>query len=341
MSSRSRALYADSETPHGTPSSAPYLHLPAHDEAAGLLEQAPRRRAHHQRRHQVLEHRSRPRDQRRAAVDRRQGAPEAKPVPRRHVAFGDRDEARQARLGGEQVVAVGIERAVGDLVADREELPRRVEAESRTPWRRTSSRASSASAARRRSSARAALAERSSGVDQRVGCAASASSPASVCAATLRPLTAQDDDAPPRSGPADRPGSGPSRSKSRSARPRVDGVDRSCAGDALRRADETRPGHQLLAGRAGGSWIEARTASAQVSTSAPAPSPRSSVSVRAMSATVSACDRELRQPSGNARRRRGSRAGARPRARRAPRPAACASPSACAGRRRARAGTRG
>ena len=48
-------------------------------------------------------------------------------MPRRHVALGDRDEARQARLGGEQVVAVGIETALGDLVPDRQELPRGVE----------------------------------------------------------------------------------------------------------------------------------------------------------------------------------------------------------------------
>ena len=36
------------------------LHLPAHHQPIGLLEQAADRRAHHQRRHQVLEHRARP-----------------------------------------------------------------------------------------------------------------------------------------------------------------------------------------------------------------------------------------------------------------------------------------
>ena len=52
-------------------------HLPADDEAARLLEQAAGRRAHHQRRHQIFEHRSRPGDQRRAHADRRDGSARA------------------------------------------------------------------------------------------------------------------------------------------------------------------------------------------------------------------------------------------------------------------------
>ncbi len=48
-------------------------------------------------------------------------APEAKPVAGRHVVLGDGHEARQTRLGGEQVVAARIERALGRAVADREE----------------------------------------------------------------------------------------------------------------------------------------------------------------------------------------------------------------------------
>ena len=38
------------------------------------------------------------------------GAAETEPVPGRHVALGDGDEARQPRLGRQQVVAVGVER---------------------------------------------------------------------------------------------------------------------------------------------------------------------------------------------------------------------------------------
>ena len=111
--------------------------LPAHDEPAGLLEQAAGRRAHHQRRHQVLEHRSRPRDERRAARHRRQRAAEAEPVRDRHVALGDRDEARQARLRGEQVVAAGVEacrRRRGSRSRTACASGRRG---SRSPWRRT------------------------------------------------------------------------------------------------------------------------------------------------------------------------------------------------------------
>ena len=43
-----------------------------------------------------------------------------------HVAAGDRDEARQARLRGQQVVVAGIEGPVLRPVSDREEVPRPV-----------------------------------------------------------------------------------------------------------------------------------------------------------------------------------------------------------------------
>ena len=45
----------------------------------------------------------------------------------RHVALGNRNEARQARFGGEQVITVGIEAAFRNPIPDREELTRRVE----------------------------------------------------------------------------------------------------------------------------------------------------------------------------------------------------------------------
>ena len=52
------------------------------------------------------------------------------PVPLRHVAAGDGDEAGQPRLGGEQVVERGVEHAgtvgVGEAIADREQVPRPV-----------------------------------------------------------------------------------------------------------------------------------------------------------------------------------------------------------------------
>ena len=47
----------------------------------------------------------------------------------RDVALGDRDEAGKTRLGGEEVVAVGVGLAVGDPVADGEEVTRGIEEE--------------------------------------------------------------------------------------------------------------------------------------------------------------------------------------------------------------------
>ncbi len=55
------------------------------------------------------------------------GPPEAEPVSRGDVTVGDRDEARQSRLGREQVVAVRIEAALEDTVANREQLAFMVE----------------------------------------------------------------------------------------------------------------------------------------------------------------------------------------------------------------------
>ena len=43
--------------------------------------------------------------------DRRDGAAEPEPVAGRHVTLGDRDETRQPRLGGQQIVAVRVELA--------------------------------------------------------------------------------------------------------------------------------------------------------------------------------------------------------------------------------------
>ena len=82
------------------------------DQAVGLFQQASGRRAHDERRHEVFEHGARPGNEGGAFADRRDGASEPKPVAGRNVVLGDRDEARQARLGGEQVVAVGVERPV-------------------------------------------------------------------------------------------------------------------------------------------------------------------------------------------------------------------------------------
>ena len=67
--------------------------------------------------------------------DRRDRAAETEPVAGRNVALGDRDEAREPRLGGEKIVATRVEGAVGHPIADRQQLARRDRAESRSPFR--------------------------------------------------------------------------------------------------------------------------------------------------------------------------------------------------------------
>ncbi len=98
------------------------LDLPLHHQPAGLRQQTTARRAQHQVGHEVLEHRARPRHQRRGGADRRHGATQPEPVARGHVALGDGEEACQACLGSQQVVAGRIQASVGGAVADREQL---------------------------------------------------------------------------------------------------------------------------------------------------------------------------------------------------------------------------
>ena len=119
--------------PHGTPRSARVVHLPPDHQAARLVEQRVRVGPHDQQRHQVLEQRRAPRQQHGRAADAGDRSSEVEPVRLRHVALGDGEEAGEPRLGGEQVVERRIEPArvlgVGEAVADREQLPLRVEEE--------------------------------------------------------------------------------------------------------------------------------------------------------------------------------------------------------------------
>src|ERR1700688_1355928 len=47
-----------------------------------------------------------------------------------NIAFGDRDEARQTRLGSKQIVTARIECPLDGLITDREQLPSRIQKES-------------------------------------------------------------------------------------------------------------------------------------------------------------------------------------------------------------------
>ncbi len=101
--------------------------LPSHHEPGCLLEQASRRRRHDERRHQVLEHRSRPGHEHRVELHRCQRPAEPEPVRDGDVALGDRDEAREPGFRCQQVVPTRVEASVRDAVPDREQLPHRIE----------------------------------------------------------------------------------------------------------------------------------------------------------------------------------------------------------------------
>jgi hypothetical protein len=103
--------------------------LARHHETAAEIQQAARGLPHHEKRHEVLEHGARPGDEGCTSPHWSQGPAQQEPVPGRDVALGDRHEAAQPRLGGQQVVAAGLERAVGHAIADGEQLPRGVEQE--------------------------------------------------------------------------------------------------------------------------------------------------------------------------------------------------------------------
>ena len=85
------------------------LDLAAHARAAALIEQCAREAAHEQLRHQVLEHRAAPRHQRGASIDVGHQPTKVEPVVLRDVTLGDRHEAGEARLRGEEVVEGAIE----------------------------------------------------------------------------------------------------------------------------------------------------------------------------------------------------------------------------------------
>ena len=104
--------------------------LQLHDQPAGLIQEAAGRRAHHQRRHEVLEHGAGPGNERGTRSDRRHRSAEAEPVAGRDVVLRDGDEARQSGFRGEQVVTIGVQAPI-PRAADRQEpaLPIEQEAE--------------------------------------------------------------------------------------------------------------------------------------------------------------------------------------------------------------------
>ena len=105
-------------------------------ELAGLVENAALRLLHHQRRHQILEHRARPGHQRAPEADLDDRPAEPEPVLGRQVALGDGEQAGQPRLGGQQVVAAFVELMLLDPIADRQQLAVLAASGRRNPFRR-------------------------------------------------------------------------------------------------------------------------------------------------------------------------------------------------------------
>ncbi len=103
--------------------------LPGDRRLAGLVEQGVGVIGHDQQRHQVLEHRAAPRQQRRLAAGPGEQTAEREPALLRQLALGDGDEIAQAGFGGQQIVVAGIHPAFGDVVADGQQMPFLVEQE--------------------------------------------------------------------------------------------------------------------------------------------------------------------------------------------------------------------
>ena len=108
--------------PHGMSFERRILHLPLDDQMAGLVEDAALRLLHHQRRHQIFEHRARPRHQRAAEADLDDRPAEPEPVIGRYVALGDGEQAGEPRFRGQQIVAGLVELPFLDAVADRQQV---------------------------------------------------------------------------------------------------------------------------------------------------------------------------------------------------------------------------
>ena len=114
--------------PHGTDALPAVLDLSQQGHAAGFAEQRLRVAPHDQERHQILEERRAPREQRGHSPNARDRPPEPEPVRLGHIALRDGDEAGQARFGCQQIVVRRIETArafgIRRAITDREEAAR-------------------------------------------------------------------------------------------------------------------------------------------------------------------------------------------------------------------------
>ena len=90
---------------------------------AGFAQDAAVRLIEHQRRHQILEHRPRPRAQASRSTDRVERPTQRRPVTHWHVALGNRQQTGQTRFRSQQVVKTGVQMVFGDPVANVQQMP--------------------------------------------------------------------------------------------------------------------------------------------------------------------------------------------------------------------------
>ena len=100
--------------------------LTTHDQALRFGDQASGGRSQNEGGHQVLEHRTGPRNQCRTATDRGEFAAQMEPVRGWNLEFGDGEKTGQSSLGCEQIVIAWVKLLLGDVETNREEFARRI-----------------------------------------------------------------------------------------------------------------------------------------------------------------------------------------------------------------------
>src|ERR1044072_8856529 len=96
--------------------------LPVDDCSISFREQRRLIVSHHEQRHQILEHRAGPRNQRASTIDLCERAAHSKPVLLWNVSLRDADKACETRFGGKQIIIRIVDTRGGNVVAERKEL---------------------------------------------------------------------------------------------------------------------------------------------------------------------------------------------------------------------------
>ena len=99
------------------------LDLPGHSRLAGLIEQCVFVRGHHQKRHEVFEHRTAPRKEDRPSSGGSKQTSQGKPALLRHLPLSNRDETAKPRFRSQQIIVTRVPSAFTDVVPDSQKFP--------------------------------------------------------------------------------------------------------------------------------------------------------------------------------------------------------------------------